>query len=194
MTYNQASEITRIALAIPIAIDGRKLPQDTAASVIMAQVGWSAVMDGYESRMQEALKKMKKEGFDERYAANERMKETDRRKKALDEWNGEGEQPAAPTGEELEAAEKTRETAEEFEKELAEVLDLYSEARTKEGEKTVTGAPSALTRKELADIIGMLGTEGTVSVALGVGEDGRPIKGEIARHEFIRLVAANLVE
>lgn len=193
VTYKQAEFITRVASLIPIAIDGRKLPQDTAASVVMAQVGWSAVMQEYESRMQEALKKMKKEGFDERAQAIGVMEETDRRIKAHKEWDGTGEQPAMPSDEEIAAAEKTRGTAKEFFDELNELNALYGSAREKEGEKTVAATPSALTRRELADIIGMLGADGTIQID-AAGADGTPRKEEIGRGALITLIAANLVE
>ena len=165
VTYNEAAFITRIASAIPIAIDGRQLPQDTAASVIMAQVGWSAVMQEYESRMGEALKKMKKEGFDDRHRAYAEMERTDIRVKAHEDWDGEGEQPAMPTDEEIAAAEKTA-------------------AKT----------PAALTRRELADIIGMLGTEGTVKMAVGVDENGHPRMADVPRLTLVSMIAANMVE
>lgn len=194
VTYNEAAFITRIASAIPIAIDGRQLPQDTAASVIMAQVGWSAVMQEYESRMGEALKKMKKEGFDDRHRAYAEMERTDIRVKAHEDWDGEGEQPAMPTDEEIAAADKTRETAEGFRKELDELEGLYKTAREKEGEKTAAKTPAALTRRELADIIGMLGTEGTVKMAVGVDENGQPRMADVPRLTLVSMIAANMVE
>lgn len=194
VTYNEAAFITRVASAIPIAIDGRQLPQDTAASVIMAQVGWSAVMQEYETRMGEALKKMKKEGFDDRHRAYAEMERTDSRVKAHNEWDGKGEQPAMPADEEIAAAEKTRETAEEFRKELDELEGLYKTAREKEGEKTAAKTPAALTRRELGDIIGILGTEGAVEMTVGVDGEGNAVTAPVSRKAFITLVAANLVE
>lgn len=193
VTYNDASFITRIVSAIPIAIDGRKLPQDTAASVIMAQVGWSAVMQEYESRMGEALKKMKKEGFDERAQAISIMEETDRRLKAHEEWDGEGERPARPSDEEIASADKTRETEEDYRKELDELTGLYGKARATEAAKHVANTPAALSKRELADIIGMLGTEGTVTMG-GFDDNGRPTDIKIERMAFIPLIAANIVE
>ena len=140
------------------------------------------------------LKKMKKEGFDDRHRAYAEMERTDIRVKAHEDWDGEGEQPAMPTDEEIAAADKTRETAEGFRKELDELEDLYKTAREKEGEKTAAKTPAALTRRELADIIGMLGTEGTVKMAVGVDENGHPRMADVPRLTLVSMIAANMVE
>lgn len=190
-TYRDAMNNERMASAIPLAIDGKTLPQDTAASVVMLQVGWSSVADELRATMTAALKKMKKEGYDERSRAIDAMEDVNRRVKAREEWDGDGDEPQAPTEEELEAAAKARESAEEFYKEKEELEAMYNKAWEKESARECRKV-TPLTRRELADIIGMLGVEGTISVNV-MAADGSAVPIELDRREFISDIAATLV-
>lgn len=195
ITYNEVYFNSLVASAIPIAIEGRKLPQDTAASVILMQVGLESIIGDFEKRMQKALEKMKErdfKGYDERARAIADMEDVDRRVKAHDEWDGAGDEPPMPTEEEIAPAEKTRETEADFRAEEKKLADLYVAARTKELNNIIGEKPPMLTRREFADIIGMLGTEGTVTVNRMMSINGET--SEMPRTSFIAMVAANLVE
>ncbi len=194
ITYGQALFFTRILFAIPLSKNGRELTPDTAASVMMARVGWGAVAEAFEKRILDTLKQTKENGyndFDEHARAIADMEDVDRRVRAHNEWNGEGGQPPMPTEEEIAAAEKTRETEADFRAEEKRLTEIVIATRAKELEKTMTERPPMLTRADLAGIIGMFGIEGKVTVG-GIGEDGKP--GEISNGEFFTFLAANLVE
>ncbi len=191
MNYNQAIFAANVANAIPIAEGENKLSASTAASVVMTQVSFDQIVEEFEANCQAALKKVKKEGYDERATAIEAMKDVDSRIKAHDEWDGEGEEPAMPTDEEIEKAEETRKTEADFETEHKELLEQYRAIRVKEAKKTVTRKPVLLSREELADIIELIGTEGVIS-AQGFSKDGKP--ADIDRRQLIAFVAAYLVK
>lgn len=194
VTYEQALYNSRLVDALPLATEDKKLPAETAASVVMAQVAWATICKTFDDNMTEALKKMKKDGFDERAQEITKMEDIDKRVKAHAEWDLKGEEPVKPTEDEIKEADKIRETSGAFYAELAELNDVYLAARSKEFAKEVKDTPDAFTRKELADIIDILNPLGTVRMVVHVNNDGTLAEDDIPCRSFITMIAANLVE
>lgn len=194
VTYEQALYNSRLVDALPLATEEKKLPAETAASVVMAQVAWATICKTFDENMAEALKQMKKDGFDERAQEITKMEDIDKRVKAHAEWDLKGEEPVKPSEDEIKEADKIRETSGAFYAELTELNDVYLAARSKQFAKAVKDTPDAFTRKELADIIDILNPLGTVRMVVHVNNDGAPVEDDIPCRSFITMIAANLVE
>ena len=190
MTYNDIFFRNNIVANIPLVYEGRKLGKSEAASVMLVRVAYANKVQEYEKYMEEVLKGLKKEGFDERSRAIAEMEDVDRRKKAAEQWK-QGDKdgkPEMPTKEELEQYEKTRETKEEYDKELKELEEAYGEARRKQGEKDVK-LDAKFTRAEYAEICELIGYEGDFEIS-SIFTGG---KEKISKEMFLGLIASNVV-
>lgn len=196
MTYNDVFLRSNIASNIPLVFEGRKLPKAETASVMLLRVAYSGKVEEYQKCLEEVLKGLKKEGFDDRARAVAEMESVDARAKAAKEWkkgdtdkDGKpAEKPEMPTAEELEKAEKTRETVEEFEKEKKELEEAYMEAQQKKSEEKVDFKNGTLTRAEFEEICELIGTEGDIEVR---GFSDTPVK--LPKEQFLGMVASKLV-
>ena len=196
MTYNDIFFRNNIVANIPLVYEGRKLGKSEAASVMLVRVAYANKVQEYEKYMEEVLKGLKKEGFDERSRAIAEMEDVDRRKKAAEQWKqGDKDDNGKPVGkpemstkEELEKSEKTRETKEEYDKELKELEEAYGEARRKQGEKDVK-LDAKFTRAEYAEICELIGYEGDFEIS-SIFTGG---KEKISKEMFLGLIASNLV-
>lgn len=196
MTYNDVFYRSNIVSNIPLAFEGRKLPKSETASVMLIRVAYANKMEEYNKDMQEVLKGLKKEGFDERSQAIAEMEMIDSRVKAAKEWkkgmkdsNGKPiEKPEMPTSEEIAKAEKTRETKDEYESERKELEEEYAEARTKKAEEKVTIKNATFSKAEYAEICDLIGNEGEIEIR---GFSDAPMT--IAKEQFLGMIAANLV-
>lgn len=196
MKYNEVFTREQVLSNIPLAIDGRKLSNDMQAKVMIMRVAYDKEANSFNQDMQEIAKGLKKEGFDERTQAIQKMEDVDRRKKAAEEWK-EGdvdkdgkkvEKPAMPTNEEIEEAEKTRSTKEEYDKELAEFNEKYISAHNKKMAEESGMKERLFTEQEFSEIIGVIGSEGKISFKNGDN------KAEISREDFLGIIAAWLVK
>lgn len=197
MTYNDVFFRSNIASNIPLVLEGRKLPKAETASVMLLRVAYSAKVEEYQKCLEEVLKGLKKEGFDDRARAVAEMESVDARAKAAKEWkkgktDKDGkpvEKPEMPTQEELDKAEKTRETVEEFEKEKKELEEAYAEAQRKKSEEKVEIKNGTLSRAEYAEICEMIGSEGEIEIR---GFSDHPVN--IPKEQFLGMIASKLVE
>lgn len=188
MKYNEVVANRNILVNIPLAFEGRKLPKETAASVMLLRVAYQQKVDEFVKTLDEVKKGLKKDGFDERARAVAEMEDVDKRKKASEEWDGEGERPAMPTDEELKKAEETRATLEDFGKEKKELEEALAEANRKKLEEDA-GNMGKLTKDELADLYELLGSEGVFNFVLPGGD----VPMVVGREELLAWVAVNLV-
>ena len=188
MKYNEVVANRNILVNIPLAFEGRRLPKETAASVMLLRVAYQQKVDEFVKTLDEVKKGLKKDGFDERARAVAEMEDVDKRKKASEEWVGEGERPAMPTDEELKKAEETRATLEDFGKEKKELEEALSEANRKKLEEDA-GKMGKLTKDELADLYELLGSEGVFNFVL----PGSDVPMAVGREELLAWVAVNLV-
>lgn len=144
-----------------------KMDSSTHSSVILARVSYDKAFADFQEKAREVLKGLKPEGYDEREQKISRMREIDRRAKAAKEWNGEGEEPAMPTKEELKEADEIRPTEEAFKKETDELNEQFIAAQEKILDEEVTVPSGTLTKKELADICNVVDSLAEASAAEG---------------------------
>lgn len=197
MTYNDIFFRNRIVANIPLVFEGRKLPKSETASVMLIRVAYNNKVQEFEKDMEEVLKGLKKEGFDDRAHAIAEMESIDARMKAAKEWKkgqkGEDgkpvEKPEMPSDEELKKADETRATKEEFEAEKKELEEEYVTARQKRAEQKVEVKNGMFSRSEYAEICEVIGYEGEIEVS---GFADVPVK--ISREEFLGMIAAHLVQ
>lgn len=197
MTYNDIFFRNRIVANIPLVFEGRKLPKSETASVMLIRVAYNNKVQEFEKDMEEVLKGLKKEGFDDRAHAIAEMESVDARMKAAKEWKkgqkGEDgkpvEKPEMPSDEELKKADETRTTKEEFEAEKKELEEEYVTARQKRAEQKVEVKNGMFSRSEYAEICEVIGYEGEIEVS---GFADVPVK--IPREEFLGMIAAHLVQ
>lgn len=188
--YNDVFLTRNLLANIPLVEKGARLPKETMAAVMLLRVAYGKRVDEFEADMAEVLRGLKKEGYDERAQAVARMEDTDRRQREHDQWDGTGEQPAAPTDEERRQADETRAAADDFRRERAELEEAYMEARRKKAAEPVAVKNGRLTQQEYADVCGLLGAEGDMDFRVpGSGQE--PVK--MPREYFLGLVAASLV-
>lgn len=167
----------------------------TSTDVILLQVTYQQKMKEFDEFMQEVLKKLKKEGFDDRLQKHNRFTELDGRIKAHDEWkegqtNADGkpvERPAKPSDAEIEEADKLRADEEDFAKEMSELDAAYQEAYTKKINEEVKGMKK-FSRETYESIISFIGFQGNLTLSFPNRE---PL--ELSRQEFLRMVGFNLV-
>lgn len=197
MTYNDIFFRNRIVANIPLVFEGRKLPKSETASVMLIRVAYNNKVQEFEKDMEEVLKGLKKEGFDDRAHAIAEMESVDTRMKAAKEWKkgqkGEDgkpvEKPEMPSDEELKKTDETRATKEEFEAEKKELEEEYVTARQKRAEQKVEVKNGMFSRSEYAEICEVIGYEGEIEVS---GFADVPVK--IPREEFLGMIAAHLVQ
>lgn len=190
MTYNDIFLRRNLLINIPLMQDGNKLPKGTAASVMLLRVAYQNKVDEFIKTIQDVQKALKKDGYDDRAQAVAEMRRTDAKQQAHDQWDGTGEQPAAPTEEELAKAEKTRaDILPDFEAEKQELEEATQEAQTKKAAEKVEMKNATLTRSELADLYELLGTDGTIDYHTPGKDEADPMPREM----FLGLIAANLV-
>lgn len=196
MIYGDVFLKKAILRNIPIAFEGRKLGKAEVASVMLMRVAYEKKVEEFNKDMEEVLKGLKKEGFDDRAQAIAEMEKVDIRKKAAEEWkegdkdeNGNPvEKLEMPTKEELKKAEETRKTKEDYDKELAELNENYYEARKKKLEESTTITNGTFTHNEYAEICELIGAEGTIEL-LGFADEAV----KVAREEFLGMIATHLV-
>lgn len=197
MTYNEVFFKNNIVANIPLVFESRKLPKSETASVMLIRVAYSNKIREYEKCMEEVLKGLKKEGFDDRAQAIAEMESIDARVKDAKNWkqdqkNEDGkpvEQPEMPSSEELEKAEKTRETKEEFEAERKELEEAYIEARRKKGDEKIDIKNAMFTKSEYAEICELIGCDGEIDFVSIFNNE----KGKLGKETFLGMIAANLV-
>lgn len=195
MTYEEILGKRNISSNIPLVYEGRELSREMKATVVLMKVSYDKVAAEFDKDMQEVLKGLKKEGFDDRSRDIQKMEEIDKRKKAFQAWKKGAKdekgndipRPTAPTDEELKEIEKIRETKENYDDECKELDELYRKAYIEKLKETVKFTERKFSASDLAEIIGMLGTDGDMVLTVN------GIENRIAKEAFISLVAANLV-
>lgn len=156
MVYDEIFKRANLLNMIPVSDAEYDFPSSLATSIILLQVEYNGKIQEYEAIMQEVLKKLKKDGFDERYAQIARMKEIDNRIA-----NGED------VPEELrQQAEETRKTEDDFNKEMKEVEEQYLDARRRKGQTDVPNFFPVLTKQEYEELVTTIGVKGDINVGL----------------------------
>lgn len=188
MNYNDVFLRSALLESIPLNDEKYSFPSELSTSVILLRVGYNKKKQEFEDEMQAVLKELKKDGFDERAQAIQQMEDVDKRLKAHEEWDGNGEQPAKPSDDELAKAEETRKTEADYRNEFAELDEKYRNARTKKAEEEVTLATEKMDFDTFRQLARSIGTAGTITVV------GIPMLSELPKDTFLQSVCANLVK
>lgn len=192
MKYSEVFERQGVLRNIPLEYDGLKVSSELAAKIILMRVAYDKEVKSFEDDMQEALKAMKPEGFDERSGKFAKLEDTDRKAAAHKEWEekgSEGEAPECPSEEELSEAEAVRPGKESYGKELEDLNAKYMEARRQKLDEESGMKDRRLTEKDLSEIISVTGTQGTIKITIGNGQETG-----IDKEQFLGIVAGVLVE
>lgn len=192
ISYSEAFEKNAIIKNLPLMYDGKKLPKGMSAKVVLVRVQYEKYVKEYEDLMQEVLKQLKKEGYDERAQAINKMEEVLSLKEAFEKWKpgqkddegNEIKKPEKPSDEDLQQAEKTAETKDEFKKEHEELVAEYTKAREAKSKELIELNERKFTPEELDYIIEMIGIDGDLQI------EGRSVKKEV----FIDVIGSLFTE
>lgn len=196
MIYEDIFNKFNIANNIPLEINGHKLNKEMKAKVVLLTISYDSMLSRFYKEMELAGKKLKKEGYDNRARDIQKMEEIDSRLETLKTWkkgckddNGnEIPKPLEPTEEELTEASKIRETKTAFDEEQKELDEAYQKAYEEKLKEEVKMTEHKLSSTDFAEIIDLIGTDGTITIKIG------DAKRENACIDFIKMIAANLVE
>lgn len=195
MTYQDILLCNSLLSSIPFTIDGKNMAAGTVTGVLLCQVAYQNKVKECDEFMQEVLKKLKKEGFDERNQRMQTMASTDKRMQEFNDWK-EGDKdsdgnvkprPIKPTEEELKEADEIRKGKAAFDAELSE-LDKGYIAAYNEKMKEEVQMSKKLTKDIYEDIVKFIGFIGDIEIS---GNNGQPLK--VSREYFLRMVGLNLV-
>lgn len=192
MTYNEIFFNSKVILNnIPLGNKAFTFSPRIATSVLLMQVSYDQKVKEYNGFMQEALAKLKKEGFDERSRKVNTFKDVDKRMTAYLEWKeGDSEErPSKPNEQELEAAKEGESILAEFEAEYHELELAYEEASKKKSSEEVKDFCEKLRLSDYEELVSCIGVSGNLSI---LTIDGN--YKEVPKVEFLRLIAANIVE
>lgn len=196
MTYQNVSFCNSLLAGIPFVINGVNMQAKTSTDVILLQVAYQNKMREFDEFMQEVLKKIKKDGFDERMQNHTLFTDIEKRLKAHNEWkegqtDADGkkiERPAKPSDSELEDAEKFRANEADFAKELEELDDAYKAAYAEKVNEKVADMKK-FSRESYENIVEFIGFVGEISVSFPNRE---PVN--MSKTEFLQLLGFNLVD
>lgn len=119
MTYQELFFRKSILDAIPMKIGDKKLSTFAVSDVILLQVAYQVKIDEFNNAMQEVLKKLKKDGFDERF----------QKKKLYDDLCNKEE--STLTNDEIKEKSEFEEISAAFNVEFNELQETYSDAYNK---------------------------------------------------------------
>lgn len=187
MNYNDIFSRSALLDNIPINDERYKFSPDVVTSVILLRVAYAREKKLFEEQMVDVLSALKKEGFDKRAQAIQKMEDIFSRMKAHDEWDGQGERPVKPTDKEISEAEEIRKTAGDFEKEKNELISAYMDAREKKAKEDAGMNSRKLSYEAFMEIVSAIGTHGDIELA------GIPMN-KASKEEFLQAIAENLVD
>lgn len=173
MKYFEIIAKSNIVNQIPLCYDGTKLDSDTAANIVLLKVAYNKIIEDKKNENNEAIKALKKEGFDDRATAINEMKKTFKAIKDYEEWHEgmldsdgkEIKKPEMPSEESIKKAEETKLTEEEFNKEEKELIEAANKVYEKSMLEEIT-FNKGISKQDWKNIYEMLGVTGTISIRL----------------------------
>lgn len=161
---------------IPLAFEGRELPSKLQAKLMLMRVSYEKFSASFNEKLQDVLKGLKAEGFDELAQKIREMESIEKNENA--------------TPEEIEKAQQIRHADyDNYKKQEKELLEKYQEAYNQELNEESGFNEKKFSEEELAEIIDMIKTDGEIDF---VGGDGNAVK--IKKMELIGLIASVFVE
>lgn len=160
LTYNEI--FSRRNAIDALTTNVKTLSAGTRTSLLLISVAMRRKEQEYEEITRDALAEIKKEerfkGFDAMAAEMAKANGVITKKQAHDEWNGEGKQPRRPTDEQIAEAEATLKGLDDYRAMEAEIINEWLPARKKTASLETEIEYTPLTRAELEEIVGYLGT------------------------------------
>ena len=169
MKYYELVAKSNIINQVPLYYNGEKLPASSAADIVMLRVTLNTILQEKQKFLEEALSKLKKEGFDERARDVEEMKKVKSILQALEEWkegdkDNEGNEipkPEKPSEEAIKKAEETALIEEDFNKEKEELISAYEEITKKQFVEDIEFT-KGISRETWESVYNMIGVENTI--------------------------------
>lgn len=182
MTYQELTYRNQLINTIPMSGCNKDIDANLAASIILLQVEYQHKVSEFETFMQDVLKGLKKEGFDDRLRKHQEMLNVDERQKAYDTWkeDSDEERPTAPTDEERLSADEWRPNDPDFIEEFNELDKSYLTAYNKKLKEEVS-CDIKLSREDFAKLVAHIGLEGTIAITALNGQ-----KVEMSNTEFLK--------
>lgn len=160
MTYDQIFQRNQFLSMFPLGSDNYSFSSNAATAIILLQVEFNKRVQEYEADMQEALKKLKKEGFDDRAKAIAEMEAIDNMVKA---YQADPTKPQ-PTHEDIAKAEEIRKTESDYRNEYEELEKKWIEVRSRKGAEEVPNFNPKLDKKDYEDIVKAIGVVGDMEL------------------------------
>lgn len=158
MTYNEAYQKANLLGMMPLGNAEFKFPASLSTAIILLQVEYQRKLKEFDETMAEVLKKLKKEGFDDRSQAIQKMEDIDKRLKEHEKDNSKPK----PSDKEIAEADEIRKTEEEYRKEFDELDKQFTEAKNKKAEEKIGGFNPVLTKEEYGMLVETIGVSGDI--------------------------------
>lgn len=168
MTVSEVLNIYHLLRNIPMQREGRELTPQTKAHVILCRAHYAREVERFGKDMREVLQTLKKEGFDERRRAIEKMQRIDECKTRAEAWKegDTGSRPAMPSAEALSEADEIRRTKPDFDHEAEELIRQYNRACDEAAGEASALVPRFLSEEDFAQIVYVVGTEGEMPIEI----------------------------
>ncbi len=173
--------------ALPLNKEGKELAPKTLAKVMLIKVHYSKAAEKIREELQEVLRGLKKEGYDDRAQKQLRMQDINERVAKAVAWKacGEGDKPEMPTAEEIKEAKVISKATEAFNKETEELTKAYRLANEEKMQEDCDVKDKRMSEECYADVCAVLGTSGEIVFG---NEYKEPM------HRFLMVIASMFVE
>ena len=176
MTVNETFNNRTIVSNIPLVFEGRELSSKLQAKLMIMRVTYDKSVSAFQEKMQEVVKGLKVEGYDNLEAEIKKMLAIEKKEDA--------------SKEELEEAKRIREEKyADYEEKKKVLIEKVNEAYNQEGLEQTDIKVKKFTEEEYSEIISVIKTEGKIKYAMNNDESV-----DIPKMAFLSMIAANLVE
>lgn len=189
MKYSEVFSNAVLAFAIPLQVKDAKLEKKAGASVMFLQDDYEKATAEFKKKHEDACKRAKSEGFDERVQKLYKVKDVEGRVNACENWNGEGEEPKKVTDEEIAEMETLKAELGDFEeKEYAQFKEQSEEAWDKLMDSECPLKIGKLTKEEFAEVYDLVSVDGYMDDLVN-----SITKEPLHKQSYLKLVLKNLV-
>lgn len=169
MKYYEFLAKTSLINQIPLTYNGKSLNANTAVNVVLLKVKNNKAIEEVNTTINDALKELKKEGYDDREAAIKEMNRVFELVEKANNWkegdiDNEGNlipKPTMPSKEDIKKAEETKGTEEAFKEEQKELIIKYNNLYSKKLQEEVAFG-NGISKEDWKSIYDMIGTEGEI--------------------------------
>lgn len=197
MTYDTLVLSNNLLSNIPVVLGSKQMDSDLYTTITLLQVSYQREITKLDEFMQDVVKKLKKEGFDNRAAKQKKREDIERRISEHDNWqegqkDAEGDEiprPAMPSDEEINDAKEIEKDKDAYDKELDELNKAYQKAYMEKMEQEAPKLPK-MSRDQYVKLVSFVGLAGDIEYK-GIGME-KPTN--LDRRHFLTMIAFNVVE